>query len=184
MPPRYQLDLQATIGVPPGHASAAQRVFVKSRSDRSASSLGASSSASSCSGVSSDSGDAALVWPEMVDAIAERRQVLVPSVGERCDGFELRGWDEPTRSALVVPISAGDDEHVPQAVLVFGLNPRLPWSDSYAKFHSLLAREFATGLAAAISMERAQARAEAMLQLDREKSSFVRRCPDALTLTS
>lgn len=133
----------------------------------------ASSSASLCSGMSSDTGgEGALVWPEMVEAITERRQVHIAAVGARCEGFELRGWPEATLSALVVPILAGDDEHVPQAVFVFGLNPRLPFGDSYRKFHSLLASQFATGLAAALSSERAMARNEAMLQLDRDKSAF------------
>jgi hypothetical protein len=46
------------------------------------------------------------------------------------EGFEIRGWGEHAREAVVVPITV-DDADLPVALLVMGLNSRRPYDEDY-----------------------------------------------------
>lgn len=51
-----------------------------------------------------------------------------------------------------MPVSNSEDS-APLGVIVFGLSPRLNWTESYALFLNLLTRQFSTGLSTVISHE-------------------------------
>lgn len=60
----------------------------------------------------------------------------------------------------------------PIAVIVYGLSPRLYWTETYALFLNMVARQFATGLSTVISHEEEAQRLEELAALDRAKTTF------------
>lgn len=170
-----QLNLHSSVGVPASHPAAPVSISVPTPKPAS-SNLNSQQSQSSGSSQTATSAaalaDASLPWP-FAEALTTRRQVLVPDATERSAGMAQRGWDEPTRLAVVVPIGA-EDADTPLAVLVLGLNPRLQWSEAYAAFVRVLGRQLATGAQTSLSYEQAHVKAEEALALDRAKTHFVR----------
>ena len=57
-------------------------------------------------------------------------------------------------------------------ILVAGTSPRLLLDDAYRDFSLLVASQIGTAIAAAQALEEAQARAEALAELDRAKTAF------------
>lgn len=55
-------------------------------------------------------------------------------------------------STSVMPVSTSEDA-APLAVIVFGLSPRLYWTEAYALFINLLTRQLSTGLSTVIGHE-------------------------------
>lgn len=110
------------------------------------------------------------VWP-LQEACTFRKPIYIAKLGDRAHGFELRGWADPPRSAVVMSVSTSEDS-LPLGVIVFGLSPRLYWTEAYAIFLNLLARQFATGLSTVISHEEKAQRLEELASLDRAKTAF------------
>lgn len=167
---RCHLRLSGTIGVPEGHASAPQGMHINLGSPPSSLDSNADSSASSQTLTFRDMSDSADAWP-FKEALATRKSIYISDLRERNEGFELRGWPEPSRNAVVIPIMTETDTD-PQAVFVVGLNPRRPWSDSEGDFLQLLAKQFSTGISSAKSFEEANAKALSLARLDAAKTAF------------
>jgi PAS domain S-box-containing protein len=73
------------------------------------------------------------------------------------EGFEWRGFGEPCKLAVALPIrvttaSTGDNENV-LGFLVVGINPRRPYDDDYQAFINLLNRQLATSCASVTLFE-------------------------------
>lgn len=80
--------------------------------------------------------ESAVLWP-FTEALATRRPVHVPSLPDYAiEGFEVRGWGEHAREAVVIPVVV-DDSDIPVAVLVVGLNSRRSYDEDYAKWIDL-----------------------------------------------
>lgn len=146
-------------GVPQDHPSVPASLSV--RLEGSAQSLDESTSTSnSTASASTATGsyvqEAGLVWP-FGEALSSRKPVFIPklvrvslyyassdeirtSLGDRTEGFDIRGWDEAARAAVCIPIHSETDSDA-QSVLIVGLNPRRPWSEQYAQFLQLLSRQ-------------------------------------------
>ncbi|PLW13674.1 hypothetical protein PCANC_15585 [Puccinia coronata f. sp. avenae] len=184
-----QLKLAGTIGVPKGHFSAAEQIRFNIQIHASNSQAGGSAHSSSTLGHSADNKsrspssaesqltmhtelteDDSVVWP-LREACTFRKPIYVAHLGDRAKGFETRGWPDQTRSAVVMPISTSDDSP-PLGVIVFGLSPRLNWTESYALFLNLLTRQFSTGLSTVIGHEEEAQRLEELAALDRAKTTF------------
>lgn len=108
----------------------------------SASVIGANSGNGSGSSGSTDSGaahkipESAVLWP-FAEVFATRRPVHIPALPDYAiEGFELRGWGEPAREAIVIPIVV-EEADIPVAVLVMGLNSRRPYDEDYANWIDL-----------------------------------------------
>lgn len=86
-------------------------------------------------------------WP-FVEACTSRKPVFISEdLENRTKGYERRGWKDPVKNALCIPIFFEDDPtSTPRAFLVFGLNPRRPWNDIFATFFLLLSRSIASGM--------------------------------------
>lgn len=70
------------------------------------------------------------IWP-FDAAFSSRRPIHVPNIPDYVvEGFDLRGWGEPAREAVVIPITV-DDADLPVAVLILGLNSRRPYDADY-----------------------------------------------------
>lgn len=95
----------------------------------------------SVSGFSSDtimqkSYNESIIWP-FEAAFSTRRAVLVDDVSDyMVEGFETRGWGEPARQAVVIPIYI-DNNELPSAIVVMGLNSRRPYDKDYSDWIDL-----------------------------------------------
>lgn len=79
----------------------------------------------------------AVMWP-FEEAIVSRRPVHVPNLpGYVVEGLEMRGWGEPAREAVVIPVVV-DDANLPCAVLVMGLNSRRGYDSEYESWIDLV----------------------------------------------
>jgi signal transduction histidine kinase len=74
-------------------------------------------------------------------------------------------------SLLALPITRQGVEH-PMGILIAATSPRLMLDDAYRAFLSLVGSQIGTAIAGAQALEEAQARAEALAQLDRAKTAF------------
>lgn len=184
-----QLRLAGTIGVPKGHSSAAEKIQFNIQILGSNSQSGGScpspstlgNSAEQKSGSQSSVGsqrtlpteltdDDNVVWP-LREACTFRKPIYIAHLGDRANGLEIRGWPDRAKSAVVMPVSNSEDS-APLGVIVFGLSPRLNWTESYALFLNLLTRQFSTGLSTVISHEEEAQRLEDLAALDRAKTTF------------
>lgn len=96
-----------------------------------------------------DASSSSWSWP-FEEACLRREPVLV-ELDSLAESLVPRGWEDPPRYAVVIPIMVDAAQTVPQAVLVFGVNPRSVYDDLHATFFSLLARHIAVGLFAVMA---------------------------------
>ncbi|KAH8117651.1 hypothetical protein DFH11DRAFT_1724631 [Phellopilus nigrolimitatus] len=115
--------------------------------------------------------ESAVIWP-FAEAFSSRRPVHVPAIPDYVvEGFELRGWGEHAREAIVIPIVV-DDAEIPSAVVVLGLNSRRPYDDDYAGWIDLLRISLNSLLTAVKGREADLIRAEHLAELDSAKTAF------------
>lgn len=184
-----QLRLAGTIGVPKGHPSAAEKIQFNIQIHGSSSQCGGSCHSPSTLGNSAEQKSSSqssvgsqktmltevtdednVVWP-LREACTFRKPIYIAHLGDRAKGLEIRGWPDRTKSAVVMPVSNSEDS-APLGVIVFGLSPRLNWTESYALFLNLLTRQFSTGLSTVIGHEEEAQRLEDLAALDRAKTTF------------
>ena len=96
--------------------------------------------------------------------------VLVEDVERR---LSMRGgaFDDPVRSALVMPI-ASSGRSAPLGVLVAGVSPNRALDEGYSSFYELLVGQVSVALRNARAYEDERRRAEALAALDRAKTAF------------
>ncbi|ADV66089.1 ATP-binding protein [Deinococcus maricopensis] len=80
-------------------------------------------------------------------------------------------WDRPATQALAVPLAAQGQER-PTGIMLIGLNPYQPLNDAYQGFLTLFVGQVAAGIASANAYAQERARAEALAELDRAKTTF------------
>lgn len=113
----------------------------------------------------SDSG-----WP-LERVVRQARGELVSDLAQRFGALPTEPWDEPPHQAMILPIEhAGRDE--PAGVLVLGISPRRAFDDDYRGFFDLVAGHVASAVSNARAHEEAVARAAALAELDRVKTTF------------
>ncbi len=83
---------------------------------------------------------------------------------------EVHGGDR-ARCAFVVPVRTPGDPRA-SGVLVAAVSPRLVLDDAYKSFLGLVAGQIGTAIGAALALEEAQARAAALAEIDRAKTTF------------
>lgn len=71
--------------------------------------------------------DSSTIWP-FREACLKQKPVFIEELGSRGDGREDRGFADPIRNAVVIPILDDTDGTV-KSVIIVGLNPRRPWDD-------------------------------------------------------
>ena len=81
------------------------------------------------------------------------------------------GWDEPPRSALVLPIVAPGQLRR-AALLVAAVSPRRLLDEGYQNFYHTIAGHIATAIANARAYEEERRRAELLAEIDRAKTLF------------
>ncbi|WP_198155354.1 sensor histidine kinase [Candidatus Burkholderia verschuerenii] len=109
-------------------------------------------------------------WP--IDTLlAEQSAPVICDLAQQADQVFPSTWPEPTRTAVLLPLPRSDRAGL-GCFLVVGLSPRLVLDDGYETFLHLLARQVAAALGNARAYERERARAEALAELDRAKTTF------------
>jgi PAS domain S-box-containing protein len=98
---------------------------------------------------------------EIIDDLITRFGVLTGGV-----------WDDPVRSAIVLPIAQAGQKHLLAGFLVLGISPRREFDDEYRGFFDLVASNVVTAIANAQAYEEERKRAEALAELDRAKTAF------------
>ena len=81
-------------------------------------------------------------------------------------------WDEPSRSAIVLPLAQAGQQQQLAGLLVLGISPRLAFDDEYRGFFDLVASNVGTAIANADAYEAERKRAEKLADLDRAKTAF------------
>lgn len=170
---RIKLQYRGSLGVSKGHPCAPAEVLftIDKTPDSSEGSQceSASSADSNATATQPFQADESLPWP-FQEACATCKPIFIPDLGDRCEGFEQRGWDEKPRSAVVIPIVT--DGAQTQALLVVGLNPRRPFGEAYANWLQLIAKQLGTHIAIVRGYEMEVAKTQELAQLDRAKTAF------------
>ncbi len=84
------------------------------------------------------------------------------------DDLDVPAGELIVRQAVALPVEATGAT----AVVVAGVSPRRPLDDDYSAFFALLEGQLATGLGQAVAYESERARAEALAEIDRAKTTF------------
>ena len=80
-------------------------------------------------------------------------------------------WQDPISKAIALPVRSQGRLGV-TAVLLVGVSPRLAFDEDYRGFLEVMARQFAASLADAQALEGARARAAALAEIARAKTTF------------
>jgi signal transduction histidine kinase len=108
-------------------------------------------------------------WP-LHAALSAGRPLLVEDVGARFPGLSVGSDLRPLAKAYVLPIHAGSPRA--SAVVVAGANPSLPLDDAYVAFFDALGASLSSLVASASAIAAERARAEAFVELDKDKAAF------------
>jgi PAS domain S-box-containing protein len=79
---------------------------------------------------------------------------------------------EPTTSAIVLPVAKQGQKAGTAGALIAGINPRRALDDAYRGFFDLVAGHLATAVSNARAYEDERKRAEALANIDRQKTQF------------
>ncbi|HUR68670.1 MAG TPA: ATP-binding protein [Candidatus Thermoplasmatota archaeon] len=114
-------------------------------------------------------GSAPSAWP-IANALKTRKPEVVHDLEEY--GLPGGAWQEPTQSAIVVPIVSPTHPDAPAGILVAGISPRRALDDEYRAFYDRAAVAIAAAISNARAFEEERARAEKLAELDRAKTAF------------
>ena len=82
-------------------------------------------------------------------------------------------WPEPASRAIALPLAnGGADTDALAGILLLGVSPRRPFDAEYRSFLGLVAGHLGTAISAATAHEAEHTRAEALAEIDRDKSEF------------
>lgn len=109
-------------------------------------------------------------WP-LDAAVRQGRALIVDDLADRFGRLPGGTWPEPTRQALILPITQSGDE-TGDVWLVAGVSPRRPLDADYQHFIGMVASQIGLTLAHACAYGEERRRAEALAELDRAKTAF------------
>lgn len=117
---------------------------------------------------------AALDFPAALQAAVAgaKRGVLIRDLSALVADLPASGWPEPIRCAVALPVAGSSQDDPPAGFLVTGINPRRALDESYWSFFDLATQQIAAALASARAYEEQRARAAALAELDRSKTTF------------
>ncbi|KAI1150122.1 histidine kinase [Nemania diffusa] len=147
-----QLNLEASLGVPPDHPCLVASLDLKTSNEGFA--------------------------PYMRESMSNHGRPVTLSAeqgtlpGGLMDGFNWRGGGEPCRSIVIFPVHPTTGSESVVGFIVMGVNPRRPYDEDYQLFINLLSRQLATSLASVVLFEeeiRRGQRAAQMALRDRQE---------------
>ncbi|KAJ8123011.1 hypothetical protein ONZ43_g937 [Nemania bipapillata] len=147
-----QLNLEASLGVPPDHPCLVASLDLKTSNEGFA--------------------------PYMRESMSNHGRPVTLSAEQGTlpeglmDGFNWRGGGEPCRSIVIFPVHPTTGSESVVGFIVMGVNPRRPYDEDYQLFINLLSRQLATSLASVVLFEeeiRRGQRAAQMALRDRQE---------------
>lgn len=125
------LQLEGSLGVPKGHPIAPPALTLRNSDD----------------GLSS----------QLREALTTSQPLLLQTEDgtlplSLIDGLQWRGFGDPCRAAVVLPIKPTRDENV-MGLMLLGINPRRPYDNDYRQYISLLSQKITTSLASTVLLE-------------------------------
>ncbi|KAI1182147.1 histidine kinase [Nemania serpens] len=147
-----QLNLEASLGVPPNHPCLIKSLDLKTSNEGFA--------------------------PYMRESMSNLGRPVTLSAEQGTlpegvmDGFHWRGSGEPCRSVVIFPVHPTTGSESVVGFIVMGINPRRPYDEDYRLFINLLSRQLATSLASVVLFEeeiRRGQRAAQMAMRDRQE---------------
>jgi PAS domain S-box-containing protein len=109
-------------------------------------------------------------WP-LDEVMRTGKPTQVSDLAGRFGPLRCGPYPESPQVALMLPIVLPGHEK-PAAILIAGVSPRLPLNDAYRDFYALLAGAVTVAVADALAFAEERARAEALAELDRAKTTF------------
>ncbi len=109
-------------------------------------------------------------WP-FRNAMGATEPVLVNDIASRFPELPTGGWSKPPERAILFPIPQ-QGQLKPAGVLLAGLNPHREFDADFRGFLGLLVNQIASGIGNAVAHEEARRRADALADIDREKTLF------------
>ncbi|KAG8712854.1 hypothetical protein FRC09_019390 [Ceratobasidium sp. 395] len=108
-----------------------------------------------------------------------KTEIISPLASNLTEGLLKRSFGDRPNSAALIPLPIDfpgkrDGPNLPLAILVVGLNPRLPYDDSYAQWLESIAVAFSSRLMVALQMEVDAALARERTRLDAAQTKFFR----------
>ncbi len=97
---------------------------------------------------------------------------MIEDLCDRLGNLPGGAWEEPSRSAIVLPIAQSAQKKPLAGLLVLGISPRREFDDEYRGFFDLVANQVTTAIANAQAYEEERKRAEALAELDHAKTVF------------
>ena len=147
-----QLNLEASLGIPPGHPCLIGCLDLKTSNEGFA--------------------------PYMRESMSNHGRPVILSAEQGTlpeslmEGFHWRGGGEPCHSIVIFPVHPTTGSESVVGFMVMGVNPRRPYDEDYQLFINLLSRQLATSLASVVLFEeeirRGQRAAQMALQ-DRQE---------------
>ena len=113
-------------------------------------------------------GERESVWP-LFKAVSA--PVLIEDVRARFGDHPGPAWPEPIERAIVLPLMRPGLSQ-PYGFVIAALSPRLPLDNPYQDFLSLMADQIATAIGRARAYDEERRRADALIELDRQKTAF------------
>ena len=110
------------------------------------------------------------VWG-LADCVRGGKTIVVDDLSQRFGPLPGGPYDEPTHTAVLLPLSRPGLDHS-YGVLVAGVSPRRALDHQYRDFFELAADHIATAISNAVALEDARRRAEALAEIDRAKTAF------------
>jgi len=109
-------------------------------------------------------------WP-LGAALRDGGPLVLDDVADRFGQLSGGAWPEPTRQALLLPVTQGTQEDG-EMILIAGISPRRPLDGDYRHFLGMVASQIAIALSNARAYRSEARRAEALAELDRAKTEF------------
>ncbi|KAK9759469.1 hypothetical protein K7432_017523, partial [Basidiobolus ranarum] len=101
----------------------------------------------------------------------DTRKIVTIDLGEWFGEIPVRGWETPSRQAVVSPILGSTQEGV-LGVLVMGLNARTEYNEDYEGFVELVCRQTGSAIMSIYAYEEEVRRFKELAAIDKAKTAF------------
>lgn len=109
-------------------------------------------------------------WP-LAAALQQSSPLVLEDLADRFGWLPGGAWPEPTRQAIILPITQGTHQDG-NVLLIAAVSPRRQLDGDYRHFFGMVASQIAMALTNARAYQSEARRAEALAELDRAKTEF------------
>lgn len=117
-----------------------------------------------------DDGSVTGTWP-LADVVKGTREVVIDDLSGRFGPLPVGRWNARPEQAIALPLTRVG-QSAPYAVFVAGISPHRALDERYQRFFRATADQIMAVVACARAYEEERGRAEALAEIDREKTAF------------